>query len=569
MQMIASHNNTWGADSVGPGPDVLDSRGDGSRGAGMEVLTLGILSLDSSTGAPGTGGAGGASAGGTGAAGARGARAGGAGGTRAAGVGGARVGGAGGTGAASARGARSRVTGTAGAGGASTRGAGAAGAGGARAGSARGTRAIDARGARAGGARGAGAGGTRGARAGGAGGDGAAGGTGTAPRRPLFYPQPQSSLPPPDSALRQPPFLPGSPLLAPFPYPAHIDSLAERREPKSRPPSPVCTVSHASCPRPPPVPGTHTMALRSSSIPHHVALSSPPMSSLPDVPNPESDCACAASPTVTRLLATVVTDPSFESTAASALVTELVNFAARSRLDYVASLLECLTTALPCFASMLLCPEEDPNALDIPTPHSYAEAIAGEYSSQWQTPMDAEMASWTSTDTCVDKVPPSGVNIVDGMWIFRVKRPSGSPPAFKARYVAQGFNQQQGVEFFHTFSPVTKMTTLRVLLHGAAQHDYEMHSLDFSTAFLQGSLHKEIWLHCLPGFWWRNTLRMTLAALGFAPSTADLSLLLRTDSPLPPLYILVCVDDLVFATADTEALTLVKAELQKRHTCTT
>ncbi|CAI7849412.1 unnamed protein product, partial [Closterium sp. NIES-54] len=39
------------------------------------------------------------------------------------------------------------------------------------------------------------------------------------------------------------------------------------------------------------------------------------------------------------------------------------------------------------------------------------------------------------------------------------------------------------------------MTTLRVLLHVAAQRDYELHSLDFSTAFLQGSLHKEIWLH--------------------------------------------------------------------------
>ncbi|CAI7786559.1 unnamed protein product, partial [Closterium sp. NIES-53] len=51
----------------------------------------------------------------------------------------------------------------------------------------------------------------------------------------------------------------------------------------------------------------------------------------------------------------------------------------------------------------------------------------------------------------------------------------------------------------------------------------------------------------------------TLAALGFAPSTADPSLFLRTDTSLPPFYVLVYVDDLVFATADTEALTLVKA----------
>ncbi|CAI7813587.1 unnamed protein product [Closterium sp. NIES-53] len=136
------------------------------------------------------------------------------------------------------------------------------------------------------------------------------------------------------------------------------------------------------------------------------------------------------------------------------------------------------------------------------------------------------------------------------------------------------------------------MTTLRVLLHVAAHRDYELHSLDFSTAFLQGSLHEEIWLRRPPGFtgpfpsgtqWslrrpvyglrqapreWHDTLRTTLAALRFAPSTADPSLFLRTDTSLPPFYILVYVDDLVFATADTAGLAYVKSELQKRHTCT-
>ncbi|CAI7868091.1 unnamed protein product, partial [Closterium sp. NIES-54] len=206
--------------------------------------------------------------------------------------------------------------------------------------------------------------------------------------------------------------------------------------------------------------------------------------------------------------------------------------------------------------------------------------------------MDAKMASWKSTGTYVDEVPPPGANIVDGMWILRVKRPPGSPPAFRVRYVARCFSQRQGVDYFQTFSPTPKMTTLWVLLHVAAQRDYELPFLDFSTAFLQGSLHEEIWLRRPPGFtgtflagtqWslcrpvyvlrqaprkWHDTLRTTLAALGFAPSTADPSLFLRTDTSLPPFYVLVYVDDLVFATADTEVLTLVKSELQKRHSCT-
>ncbi|CAI5944541.1 unnamed protein product [Closterium sp. NIES-64] len=179
--------------------------------------------------------------------------------------------------------------------------------------------------------------------------------------------------------------------------------------------------------------------------------------------------------------------------------------------------------------------------------------------------MDAEMAFWKSTGTYVDEVPPPGANIVNGMWIFWVKRPPGSPPVFKACYVARGFT---------------------------AQRDYELHSLDFSTAFLQGSLHEEIWLRRPPGFtgsfppgtqWslrrpvyglhhapreWHDTLRTTLAALGFAPSSADPSLFLRTDTSLPPFYILVYIDDLVFATADTAGLAHVKSELQKRHMCT-
>ncbi|CAI7850496.1 unnamed protein product [Closterium sp. NIES-54] len=168
------------------------------------------------------------------------------------------------------------------------------------------------------------------------------------------------------------------------------------------------------------------MALRPSSFPQHVALPSSPASSLPNIPDPESDLARTASPTVTRCLATFVTGPTL-----------------------------------------------NPDALGISTPCTYTEAIS---------------------------VPPRGANIVDGMWIFKVKQSLGSPPAFKARYVAQGFSQRHGVEFFHTFSPTPKMTTLRVLLHVVAQRDYELHSLDFSTAFFRGSLHEEIWLRRPPDF---------------------------------------------------------------------
>ncbi|CAI7777250.1 unnamed protein product [Closterium sp. NIES-53] len=282
-----------------------------------------------------------------------------------------------------------------------------------------------------------------------------------------------------------------------------------------------------------------------------------------------------------------------KSTAASTLVAELVGFAAACRLDYATSLVtesesvcpqsvggecalgtdvledrqkdfECFAAAVPHLVSMLIAPEGDPDAPDIPTPSSYAEAIEGPYSSQWQSAMDAEMASWKSTGTYVDEVPQPGANIVSVMWIFRVKRPPGSPPVFKARYVAQGSSQRQGVDFFHTLSPTPKMTTLRPARGDLAAPPTWLHwvvSTRYPVEPPAASLRQA------PREW-HDTLRTTLAALGFAPSTADPSLFLRTDTSLPTFYILVYVNDLVFATADTAGLAHVKSELQKRHTCT-
>ncbi|CAI7773165.1 unnamed protein product [Closterium sp. NIES-54] len=93
------------------------------------------------------------------------------------------------------------------------------------------------------------------------------------------------------------------------------------------------------------------------------------------------------------------------------------------------------------------------------------------------------------------------------------------------------------------------MTTLQVLLHVAAQRDYELHSLDFSTAFLQGSLQEEIWLRRPPGF------------TGSFPAGTQWSLHWPVYGPRQAPH------DLVFATADTKALAHVKSKLQKKHTC--
>ncbi|CAI7868203.1 unnamed protein product [Closterium sp. NIES-53] len=451
----------------------------------LGVLSLGVLSLEvlresrcggirelyarqcrRATSAAGAGAAGGA-------AGAR--AAGGAAGTGAAGG----AAGAGATGGAAGAGATGGAAGAGGAGGAAGPGAARGSAGAGAIGGAAGAGA-------AGGA--AGAGDPRGAA--GTGATSAVSG-GAARPRPYYVPLLRQVLglptsPGPTPALLSPPpvlsqsqLQPSSPLPGPSPYSGPTRGLTERREPESRPVSPVSRAAsrvrtaragRVLRPRPPPVPGTHYMTLRPSTAPQCVSL---PF--LPDCLDLESDSLRAASHTVTR--------------------------------------------------------------------------------------------------TNVDEVPPPGANIVSGMWIFRVKRPPGSPPVFKARYVARGFSQRQGVDFFQTFSPTPKMTTLRVLLHVAAQRDYKLHSLDFSTAFLQGCLHEEIWLCRPPGFTgsFPTLARHTeddSCCSWFSPFTADPSLFLHTDATLPPFCVLVYVYDLDFATADTKALAHMKSELQKRHTFT-
>ncbi|CAI7934080.1 unnamed protein product [Closterium sp. NIES-54] len=277
--------------------------------------------------------------------------------------------GAGGTGGAAAAGPGGARTGGTGA--AKTGGVGGAGAGDPTEPGAAGAGRAGAVGAGAGGA------GARGARAGGAGavdlGAGDAGGT--VRPRPYFVPLLQQILGVPSSPDQsQPPSQQASP-----------SGLTERCEPASQPASPVRTGRRVLRLRPPPVPGTHAMALRPSSVPLRIPLPPPLQSSLPALPDAESDYARAASLTVSRLLATIVTDPSFESTAASALIAELVDFAAACRLDYATALVaesgsasppsvwgecalgtdviedrqkdfECLAAAVPRFASMLLAP---------------------------------------------------------------------------------------------------------------------------------------------------------------------------------------------------------------------
>ena len=97
--------------------------------------------------------------------------------------------------------------------------------------------------------------------------------------------------------------------------------------------------------------------------------------------------------------------------------------------------------------------------------------------------------TWVLTDL------PPGAKPIDCKCIFKKKlSPDGSIDKYKARLVAKEFSQKQNINYFDTFAPVTRISSIRILIALASIHKFFIHQMDVKIAFLNGDLKEEIYM---------------------------------------------------------------------------
>lgn len=126
-------------------------------------------------------------------------------------------------------------------------------------------------------------------------------------------------------------------------------------------------------------------------------------------------------------------------------------------------------------------------------PKSYSEAMKRCDAEAWKTAMEQELRTLEKCNVwkLVDR--PSGTNVVSNKWVLKIKRkPDGTIKRYRARLVARGFSQIEGIDYHDTFAPVANITVLRLLFSIAAMRGLLMQTFDVQSAFLNGHLEEEV-----------------------------------------------------------------------------
>ncbi|CAI7770566.1 unnamed protein product [Closterium sp. NIES-54] len=225
-------------------------------------------------------------------------------------------------------------------------------------------------------------------------------------------------------------------------------------------------------------------------------------------------------------------------------------------------------------------------------PATVQQALGGEHKEKWREAMDKELKALQERNTW--KAVPIGVaqnkTILTGKWVFRVKtKADGTIDKFKARWVIRGFDQEHGRDFTETFAPVSRHTSLRILLAIAAMKKKKLRQIDIANAFLYAPVDAEIYVELPHGSHgepnqvcqlqkslygikqalrlWQQYLHARLTRIGFRQLPHDQGMYRLTKGD-DYILLIVYVDDLLYIGSTDNVTTWFEVELQKDLTLT-
>jgi transposase InsO family protein len=232
-------------------------------------------------------------------------------------------------------------------------------------------------------------------------------------------------------------------------------------------------------------------------------------------------------------------------------------------------------------ASALLAQPTTP--FTVTEPSSYEHALAGPQSEHWYTSMQREIKQLEDQNTwqVVSQLPPGRV-LIKGRWVFKLKRnPDHSIKEYKSRWVAKGFMQQEGIDYFETYAATLRSGTFRTVFALVAHYGWPLYQADITGAFLHSLLQDDIYMEAPHGFYsgqickllkslyglkqapylWYQALAKALEALGFLCLNADHCIFTNKDHDV---FVLVFVDDLQITGPNTSAIDALRAGLKTK-----
>lgn len=221
-------------------------------------------------------------------------------------------------------------------------------------------------------------------------------------------------------------------------------------------------------------------------------------------------------------------------------------------------------------------------------PETYEQAISSPDSKHWKAAMDKEIETIKQNDTWDIKPLPDGRSETKGRWVYTIKQCKDvNQTQFKARYVAKGFTQVHGLDYFDTYSPTTRFTSIRALLQKAANDKMVIHQLDVKGAYLNAPIDTDIYLQQPPGYEqshpsqrltchlkkslyglkqsgrnWHQTLTDFLKSEDFIPTANDPCVYKSQTGEST--FILFWVDDILIASKSVETMNIIKEKLSQR-----